>query len=492
MLLKIKNFMCYREAAVDLPAGRVALFTGPNASGKSTVLDAFEWSLFGVARGYAKQNESAALKGDPANPMSVSVETKSEWEGWPRAIGRASKQTILPVEAADGFKANSDRFRSILGTWSLINAGDNARASLLNVICRAGATDEDILAEIKKAGAPVPPVGEYNGVKWSEFGDVPTTLKRAEEIRRGYHAAKSGAVPPEIQERLDNAKKELLELPSLEKPAEIAPGITQQEADALSSRILREQSQIKFLADHLVELLQRLSAYAPAQEIVEKYRLECCASRKESLDKEIEVLGMRWDEAKVTIDAYNEASKAFDKNFKDRARLTKLVATTEQDIASIQTNAGNAKARWDSWNKVVGVLAPDGPVAAAVLERAASGIDRERLKWASATLGVEIILGNDGSVKIGSRAPNVSSKAQNLLAGLALQDALCLAGGVPFLLVDELDVLHGDNLARGLKFLGEIAGDYEAVLAAYTGGKIAGLPGTFAQYACESGRLRLF
>ena len=49
--LKIQDFLSYREAVeIDLRPLRIACITDKNGAGKSSLLDAMTWALFGEAR----------------------------------------------------------------------------------------------------------------------------------------------------------------------------------------------------------------------------------------------------------------------------------------------------------------------------------------------------------------------------------------------------------------------------------------------------------
>ena len=49
--LTLRNFMCYRDqVTVDFSAVRVACIAGDNGAGKSALLDAITWALWGRAR----------------------------------------------------------------------------------------------------------------------------------------------------------------------------------------------------------------------------------------------------------------------------------------------------------------------------------------------------------------------------------------------------------------------------------------------------------
>ncbi len=48
--LILKNFMCYKDAILDLDGIHMACLSGDNGAGKSALLDAITWSLWGKAR----------------------------------------------------------------------------------------------------------------------------------------------------------------------------------------------------------------------------------------------------------------------------------------------------------------------------------------------------------------------------------------------------------------------------------------------------------
>ena len=52
MQLRVRNFMCYRDDVppLDFEGIHLACLTGPNGHGKSALLDAITWALWGEAR----------------------------------------------------------------------------------------------------------------------------------------------------------------------------------------------------------------------------------------------------------------------------------------------------------------------------------------------------------------------------------------------------------------------------------------------------------
>ncbi len=59
--LKLRNFMAYRDAALDFQGIHLAVLTGENGAGKSSLLDAITWALWGKAR--AKRDDELIYLG---------------------------------------------------------------------------------------------------------------------------------------------------------------------------------------------------------------------------------------------------------------------------------------------------------------------------------------------------------------------------------------------------------------------------------------------
>ncbi len=57
--LELKNFMCYKDATLELDSIHLACLSGDNGAGKSAILDALTWSLWGKAR--ASSDELIAM-----------------------------------------------------------------------------------------------------------------------------------------------------------------------------------------------------------------------------------------------------------------------------------------------------------------------------------------------------------------------------------------------------------------------------------------------
>lgn len=98
LTLQLKNFLSYREdvPTLNLEDIHVACLCGPNGHGKSAILDAITWSLWGKARG--RTHDQLVHEGQ--NEMSVGMEFENEGQRYNvvRRFSRARKNTQSSLE----------------------------------------------------------------------------------------------------------------------------------------------------------------------------------------------------------------------------------------------------------------------------------------------------------------------------------------------------------------------------------------------------------
>jgi exonuclease SbcC len=110
--LSLRNFMCYREASLSFDGIHVACLCGDNGNGKSALLDAMTWALWGKSR--AKTDDELIHLG--MTDMEVEFEFAVGKEHYrvirkcSRAKARRAGQSLLDFQVAAG-----DGFRSISG-----------------------------------------------------------------------------------------------------------------------------------------------------------------------------------------------------------------------------------------------------------------------------------------------------------------------------------------------------------------------------------------
>ena len=112
--LSLKNFLSYRDSApvLDLEGVHVACLCGDNGHGKSALLDAITWALWGTAR--ARVQEELVYQGE--SEMRVDLEFQAG-DGryrvarrFARAAGGRQGTTFLEL-----FHATEDGFQPITG-----------------------------------------------------------------------------------------------------------------------------------------------------------------------------------------------------------------------------------------------------------------------------------------------------------------------------------------------------------------------------------------
>ena len=110
--LSLRNFMCYREALLSFDGIHVACLCGNNGNGKSALLDAITWALWGKAR--AKTDDELIHLG--MTDMEVEFEFAVGGERYrvvrkrSKSKGRRVGQSLLDFQIASG-----DGFRSLSG-----------------------------------------------------------------------------------------------------------------------------------------------------------------------------------------------------------------------------------------------------------------------------------------------------------------------------------------------------------------------------------------
>jgi len=74
--LSLTNFMCYRQAALDLAGIRIACLAGENGAGKSALLDAITWALWGRSR--AKRDDELIHLGEDEMAVEFTFDLREQ------------------------------------------------------------------------------------------------------------------------------------------------------------------------------------------------------------------------------------------------------------------------------------------------------------------------------------------------------------------------------------------------------------------------------
>ncbi len=343
--LRLRNFMCYRENVppLDFQGIHVACLAGDNGHGKSALLDAITWALWGKSR--ASSDDALVHLGQ--TEMEVELEFALEGNRY-RVIrkrrkrqGRRSGQTALELQVWDG-----QRFRSI--SEPTVRATEARIRQLLRLDYETfinsaflvqGRADEFTTkrpSERKQVLADILGLGIYDELaerardrareRAAEVEALVHQIRQIEEElgrRPQYEAEEREAARrvTELSARLREEERKLDELRARQRDL-----LHQQQAlEDLERRLAQEEAELARLESQLAEGEARLRA------------LERLLAEREAIEKGYQA----WQEARADEQAWRERQLAWSRLQTRRARLEGEVqaarAALEAEIQALET-----------------------------------------------------------------------------------------------------------------------------------------------------------
>ena len=289
--LVVRNFMCYRDQpeTLNLTGIHLACLSGENGAGKSALLEAITWVLWGKARDRSIDDE-LITKG--ATEMEVDFQFVLNGDAY-RVIRKRTQKgksgtTMLDIQVSDD--AESDNWRSLSGATQ--RESQEQINNLLKIdystfvnsaFIMQGRADEFTIktpTERKKVLADILGLEQYDRLeneakeeareRAARIGELKSTIERIdmELAPRGQYTERLGEVEDELtlkQSALVERRVELADLQSHEQNLvhtrnrlrEIAERIERRERnmDAIKTRIVRNDERRKSLE----QLLERRS-----------------------------------------------------------------------------------------------------------------------------------------------------------------------------------------------------------------------------------------
>ena len=303
--LSVRNFMCYRDDAevLDLTGVHLACLSGENGAGKSALLEAITWVLWGRARDRAIDDELIA-KG--ATDMEVDLLFMLGGDTYrvirKRAMKGKSGTTLLDLQLAEGDGSDGGAWRTLSG--STVRESQARINDLLKIdydtfknsaFLMQGKADEFTIktpTDRKKVLADILGLQQYDRLeeqakaeakdRLSRITDLNNTLYRInlELDRRPQYEADLKVLEEQLeaeQEHLAERRTELAEVTSREQELEhsrqrleeIRGRITRREhtMDQLKVRIVRNDERKKALQGLLARRAEIERGYAELQEL---------------------------------------------------------------------------------------------------------------------------------------------------------------------------------------------------------------------------------
>ncbi|HET9494794.1 MAG TPA: SMC family ATPase, partial [Chloroflexia bacterium] len=282
--LSVRNFMCYRDDAevLDLTGVHLACLSGENGAGKSALLEAITWVLWGRARDRAIDDELIA-KG--ATDMEVDLLFVLGGDTYrvirKRAMKGKSGTTMLDLQIAEGNGADGGSWRALSG--STVRESQARINDLLKIdydtfknsaFLMQGKADEFTIktpADRKKVLADILGLQQYDRLEEQAKGEAKDRLSRITDLnntlyrinleveRRPQYEADLKVLEEQLeaeQQHLTERRAELGEVTSREQALEHS----RQRLEEIKERIARRERNMDGLKVRIVRNDERKKA----------------------------------------------------------------------------------------------------------------------------------------------------------------------------------------------------------------------------------------
>src|SRR5687767_5387471 len=350
--LKLRNFMCYRDSGeeLDLTHVHLACLSGENGAGKSAVLEAITWVLWGKARGRSNIDDDLISKG--ASEMEVDYHFILGEEHYRVVRKRAKKQTILDIQVS--LEGTDGTWRSISG--STVRETQDEIESVLKIDYETFVNSAYLLqgradmftiktkTERKQVLANILGLSQYD--RFEDLAKEEVKQRKAltaemeghftridkELLKRGEYDQELEAVQAELiqeQEKLSSLRAEIADLVSKAQQLENA-----------RKRLIELQDRIRKRDDNMVTIKARTM-----QNTSRKEQFEALLAQRE----EIESGYAQWQEAQQEemrlaslLDDYRRLEKDYNSYEQqialERTRLSTQIQQHENKIADLGRN----------------------------------------------------------------------------------------------------------------------------------------------------------
>ncbi len=317
--LELTNFLSYRDTAVlDFSGIHLACISGANGAGKSTILDAMTWALFGQSRSRSDDdlvNRVAALGGDGAEVSLVFELENSVYRVLRRK--KARKRTLLELQMAvdpeqwadGGWKTLSEtklrETEAAIEALLRMNYDTFINASFL----LQGKADE---FTTKTAGRRKEILAELLGVNvWDQYKELATNRRKEVENRLILLDGQLGEIELELgeeaerQETLQAAQAELAIIAERLKDKEVLL----QQLRRAETAVSQQKQLVKNLENNLIRAQKSLADLKQTRQKRQKER----ETYQAILDEADKILAeyAAWETAALDLRGWQSRADAF-------------------------------------------------------------------------------------------------------------------------------------------------------------------------------------
>lgn len=362
--LRISGFLSYRDPAeLDFDSINLACISGHNGAGKSSLLDAFTWSLFGEARG-----RGADVINLNQDVKAAEVALTFAYEGYVYRVQRTlprGKSTVLEFQVLDGGerKAEGGKQKIEGGTWRPLTEKTTRETqarieqtlqldyeTFINAsFFLQGKADQFTQ---KKASERKSILGTILGLEiWDTYKE--RTAERRKSIERDVD---------EIDGRIAEIDAELAEEDERKRRLEELEGTLNQ----LSAARAAQESALETIKKNAAVLSEQRKLLETLERTLEKSRaslagLESRLAEKESeltsyadlvtRAKEIESAYKTWQKARADVEKMNQVAAQFREHDEKRQPLLREI---EVEKVKLEQEAGELDRKWKAVSDQLG------------------------------------------------------------------------------------------------------------------------------------------
>ena len=326
--LRLRNFLSYRDCELDFSGLHVATLAGRNGEGKSALLDAITWALWGEARGRIEDDRIHHDAGEMRVELDFEVDTDRYRVIRKRTRGRSGSLDFFQVDGPGGL-------HPVTGGTSRETQAELTRRLHMD---HQTFINSVFLVQGRSNEFTVQPPAKRKEVLRKVLG-----LDRYEELsRHANDRRKTAEADAAIEERLIGDDKERLE----EAPAvEAALEEVVSKREAVRLRLEAEEKEAADLRVAAAEHERRESAVGEAAGLLEARKADV-ARRSQAiatLEAELATVRETLERAPATEEAYAQLRAARDEErtlagLAAQAReIEDAIATAEREIAQERT-----------------------------------------------------------------------------------------------------------------------------------------------------------
>ncbi len=367
--LNLRNFLSHRETELDLRGVHLASLVGDNGAGKSALLDAITWAVWGRSRAPYGRDEDLVYHGE--NDLEVEFVFRMPYQGGDERRfrilrrreqrGRRATRSLLDlqVEGENGWRSlNAD---SIRDTQARIieQLGLDYETFINSAYLRQGHADEFTVqtpTDRKRVLSAI-----LGLERWAEYQE--RARRRLNETRGQLQG---------LEQRLAETEAELARRAEYEAELAAAEQLAQdsdaqlQEAQEQANTLTRLQEQATALQRQISDLQRRLEQEAQQHAALEAEQAAHRARRDgyQALITQADTIGAQYQAAQETL----EEERAWGEKLSRTAQLQTEKAALEQTIGAARNQLETQRGDLLGQMRLLGERLPDDALVAALEE----------------------------------------------------------------------------------------------------------------------------